>query len=81
MAASTVSSKGQVTIPVSIRNRMGILEGDRVEFINEGGKVVLRKVPNADNPFQKQVGALAGQFSSKTQILDWVSSLRDAEPE
>lgn len=32
LATATVTSKGQVTIPVEIRRHLGIQEGDRVEF-------------------------------------------------
>jgi AbrB family looped-hinge helix DNA binding protein len=39
MATATMTSKGQVTIPVEIRQRMGLDTGDRVEFIElaDGG--------------------------------------------
>jgi len=33
MAAATVTSKGQITIPVQVRNRLGLGAGDRVEFV------------------------------------------------
>jgi antitoxin PrlF len=33
MASPTVTSKGQVTIPVDIRNQLGLGAGDRIEFI------------------------------------------------
>ncbi|WP_338925403.1 AbrB/MazE/SpoVT family DNA-binding domain-containing protein [Mycetohabitans endofungorum] len=37
MAAATVTSKGQVTIPVDVRNHLGLSIGDRIDFIlNEG---------------------------------------------
>jgi AbrB family looped-hinge helix DNA binding protein len=32
---STISSKGQITIPLEIRRRLGLKEGDRVEFVAE----------------------------------------------
>jgi AbrB family looped-hinge helix DNA binding protein len=42
MPASTVTSKGQVTIPKAIRDRLGLREGDTVHFReNAGGEVVL----------------------------------------
>lgn len=47
MLTSTVTVKGQVTIPVSLRKRMGLREGDRVEFVQEeDGRVVIRRVEN-----------------------------------
>jgi antitoxin PrlF len=33
MASATVTSKGQVTIPVDVRNQIGLGAGDRIEFI------------------------------------------------
>jgi AbrB family looped-hinge helix DNA binding protein len=33
MAAATVTSKGQVTLPVEARRRLGIRAGTRLEFI------------------------------------------------
>jgi AbrB family looped-hinge helix DNA binding protein len=47
MLTSTITVKGQVTIPVSLRKRMGLREGDRVEFAQEeDGRVVIRRVEN-----------------------------------
>lgn len=33
MPSATMTSKGQITIPVEVRNQLGIDAGDRVEFI------------------------------------------------
>ena len=33
MASATVTSKGQVTIPVRVREALGLDAGDRVEFV------------------------------------------------
>jgi AbrB family looped-hinge helix DNA binding protein len=42
MSASTVTRKGQVTIPKTIRDRLGIKEGEKVFFVVRGGEVVLK---------------------------------------
>lgn len=36
MASATVTSKGQITLPVQVRNALGLDAGDRVEFIEVG---------------------------------------------
>jgi antitoxin PrlF len=36
MAAATLTSKGQVTIPVAVREKLGLATGDRVEFVEVG---------------------------------------------
>ena len=33
MATATLTSKGQITIPVEVREELGIDTGDRVEFV------------------------------------------------
>jgi antitoxin PrlF len=39
---STVTTKGQVTIPKSIRDALGIGPNDRIAFIREGERVLLQ---------------------------------------
>jgi antitoxin PrlF len=42
MASATVTSKGQVTLPKSVRDRLGVEAGDRLEFIeSEQGFLVV----------------------------------------
>lgn len=42
MPASTITSKGQTTIPKEIRERLHLQPGDRVDFVvEEDGRVVL----------------------------------------
>lgn len=43
MEVSRISSKGQVTIPKPIRELLKLIEGDRVAFLEEDGKVVITK--------------------------------------
>lgn len=80
MKSSTVSSKGQVTIPQEIRIRMGLKEGDRVEFVIDHGKTVIRPTRSAENPFRRYLGAYPA-FKSRKEINDWISEMRDEEPE
>jgi antitoxin PrlF len=43
--ATTVTRKGQVTIPKPVRDRLGINPGSRVEFeVGEDGRAFLRRV-------------------------------------
>lgn len=38
---STVTSKGQITIPKEIRSLLNIKPNDRVDFVIEGGRAIL----------------------------------------
>ncbi|MEM1011317.1 MAG: AbrB/MazE/SpoVT family DNA-binding domain-containing protein [Planctomycetota bacterium] len=48
MEHSTVTSKGQTTLPVELRNRHNIKAGDRLLFDDSSGEIVLRKHPGVD---------------------------------
>jgi len=41
MNLARVSSKGQITIPIEIRKKLNLKEGDKVLFLEENGKIVL----------------------------------------
>jgi antitoxin PrlF len=36
MAAATLTSKGQITIPARVRTALGVDAGDRIEFVEVG---------------------------------------------
>jgi len=74
--SSTISSKGQVTVPQEIRSRLGLRTGDRVEFVVEEGRTTIRPARAPENPFQKYAGALPA-FSGIRQVNSWVRRLRD----
>ncbi len=41
---ATVTSKGQITLPKTVRDALGIAPGSQVEFDVQGGTAVMRKV-------------------------------------
>jgi AbrB family looped-hinge helix DNA binding protein len=45
---TTVTTKGQVTIPKGIRERTGITAGTQLEVTEKGGDIVLRKARIAE---------------------------------
>ncbi len=62
MAVAVLSSKGQVTIPVSVRTALGIGTGDRIEFVQlENGEF---KVMAAT----KSVKSLRGIITATTPV-------------
>ncbi|MFL6262915.1 MAG: AbrB/MazE/SpoVT family DNA-binding domain-containing protein [Thermoanaerobaculia bacterium] len=55
---STVSSKGQITLPVEIRDQLGLEPGVVVSFeVREGG-VLLRKGASSKHPVDRVFGSL-----------------------
>ena len=45
-AAAKVTSKGQVTLPKTVREALGIESGDEVVFRVEGDRAVLARTPD-----------------------------------
>jgi antitoxin PrlF len=73
---STISSKGQVTVPQEIRKRLGLEAGDRVEFVVEEDRTVIRPARNEANPFEKYIG-IAGPFpGGEDGIKAWIDDMR-----
>ena len=48
MPTSTITSKGQTTIPKSVRERLNLHAGDRVEFVIQDDRTVLLKPATID---------------------------------
>ena len=61
MATATMTSKGQVTVPRVIRERLRIGAGDRLDFVvNEQGDVVVR-------PAKGDITSLRGLLASRSK--------------
>jgi len=73
---STISSKGQITVPIKVRQRLGLKAGDHVEFVFEEGRTVLKPARKESNPFLAYLGALPA-FKTKEEINAWIRDLRD----
>ena len=57
MATATLTSKGQITIPLPVRTALGLETGDRVEFVETGdGQYAIAA---ATKPVQSLKGLIA----------------------
>lgn len=79
MEVSRISSKGQVTIPKTIREMLNLSEGDRVAFIEENGKVVITKASLvAFRELQEAMSKEAQQTGVTEQdLLDELQNVRE----
>jgi antitoxin PrlF len=59
MATATITSKGQITIPVQVRNALGVDAGDRIEFVEleKGGFAII--------PATRSIRELEGRYYEK----------------
>jgi AbrB family looped-hinge helix DNA binding protein len=73
MHTATVSAKGWVVIPKSIREKYGLKKGSRVQVLDYGQTVAI--VPLPDDP----VGALHGMFEAGPSLTQELLAERERE--
>jgi AbrB family looped-hinge helix DNA binding protein len=61
---SSVTSKGQATIPADIRRDAGIEAGDKVLFSFEGGRIVIEKSQAVDDVWNAGQSAMLGEWNN-----------------
>ncbi len=79
MELAKVTSKGQITIPIEIRRKLGIKEGDKVLLIEEQGRVIMMN--SSMEALRKAQAAFAGEaerlgLKNEQDVVDLISELR-----
>jgi antitoxin PrlF len=81
LAESKISSKGQITLPIEVRRRLGVKEGERVKFVaDEDGRTIVLPVRENEDVFAKWVG-VAPLPPEYEDSVAWVRDMRDDEYE
>ncbi|MDR7300979.1 AbrB/MazE/SpoVT family DNA-binding domain-containing protein [Haloactinomyces albus] len=55
-----MTEKGQVTIPIEMREQLGLMPGDEIEFHQEGDAVVLKRGRSTPSRGRRMVDLLRG---------------------
>lgn len=80
MELAKLTSKGQITIPVQIRKKLKLKEGDKVFFTEEKGKVIFQNASQVSlATIQKEMadeGKKAG-FSSEEDVINYIKKIRE----
>ncbi len=79
MELAKVTSKGQITIPIEIRRKLGVKEGDKILFVEERGRIVvmnssMEALRKAQEDFAGEAERLGLQ--SEQDVADMISALR-----
>lgn len=71
-----VTSKGQITLPIELRERLGIEPGDRVVFVEQSDGTVSFRAPRGSLADMQGMLAKAAGPVSGAQIEDWIAQAR-----
>ncbi|WP_027400502.1 AbrB/MazE/SpoVT family DNA-binding domain-containing protein [Anaerovorax odorimutans] len=79
MELAKITSKGQITIPIEIRKKLGLKDGDKVIFLEEGNKVVmvnstLLALKEAQKAFEGE--AEKAGIKDEQDIVDLIKQIR-----
>ncbi len=69
MQTSTLTSKGQVTIPAEVRRRLGLMPGDQLAFVVEDDRIVLAR---AEDRIEAAFALLKAESSVNIEEMDRV---------
>lgn len=79
MEVAKISSKGQITIPVSVRNKLKLKAGDKIVILEENGRFYFEN--SAILAFKRVEDAFAGEaakegFSTENEMQDYMKEIR-----
>jgi AbrB family looped-hinge helix DNA binding protein len=83
LAKSKISSKGQITLPIEIRKRLGVKEGESVKFVaDKDGRTIMLPAHDEVDVFARWVGTAPPMtdFGYEDSVA-WVRDMRDDEYE
>jgi antitoxin PrlF len=65
---STITQRGQVTLPAEVRRELGVKPRDRVEFTIDDGKVTVRPVEFTATTARRSIKPLSPRIDIEEQI-------------
>ena len=79
MDLAKITVRGQITIPVGIRRKLGVKDGDKVIFLEENGRIIMENasmiaLKNAQDAFAGEADRLG--LSSEQDVVDLVKEVR-----
>ncbi|MCM1125933.1 MAG: AbrB/MazE/SpoVT family DNA-binding domain-containing protein [Lachnospiraceae bacterium] len=79
MEVAKISSKGQITIPISVRNKLKLKAGDKIVILEENGRFYFDN--SAVLAFKRVEDAFAGEaenagFSTEEEMQDYMKEIR-----
>lgn len=79
MEVAKITSRGQITIPIDVRKKLGLKEGDKVIFIEESGNIIFANAAkvafrNMQKAFEGEAERL--ELKDEQDVVDMVNEVR-----
>lgn len=79
MELAKITTRGQITIPIEIRKKLGVKDGDKVIFVEEGGRIIMENaamvaLKNAQMAFEGEAERLG--ISTEQAVVNLVKEVR-----
>jgi len=79
MELAKITMRGQITIPVEIRKKLGVKDGDKVIFMEENGRIIMENA--AMISLREAQAAFAGEadrmgLKTEQDVVDMVKEVR-----
>ncbi len=74
-----ITTKGQVTIPLEVRRKLGLLPHSEVEFVVEGNVVMLKKASSEESRGRKVVERMRGRATVRMTTDEIMALTRGEE--
>lgn len=79
-AAKRLTSKGQVTIPVAVRRKLGLKPGDAVSFVERGDMVAIERADSGVDDLVRWMERVKGTANLGGLTVDqWLDETRDRD--
>ena len=79
MELAKITIRGQITIPIEIRKKLGVKDGDKVIFVEENGRIIMENaamiaLKNAQDAFAGEAERLG--LKNEQDVVDMVKEVR-----
>lgn len=79
MEVARISSKGQITIPISVRNKLKLKTGDKIAIFEENGRFYMEN--SAMTAFRRVEEAFSGEaakagFETEEEMQEYMREIR-----
>ena len=84
MELAKITLRGQITIPVEIRKKLGVRDGDKVVFLEENGRIVMENsvrvaLKDVQDAFRGEAERLG--IKNERDVTDMIKEIRKKNQE